>query len=619
MPGREPKSWETSSGMSRVVRRFVLGLAYAAVLLSWAAPEASAEPTPNGVPGNWRLVLNEEFSAAGLNTSVWTPGWQHGGLSGPMAGQCLSSAFVSQPGNGYLYLELKHQANTCESTSVENTGSLVESNPGDGVPGHGGFSSSYGDVEWRVYIPGIAPAGWGCPKGGCLPDWPALWSLPENHENEIDTMEGLGHLGQACYHFPPPFGQSAPGACVSGSYAEWHTYDAAWRPGVVTYYYDGTKVGEISSGNVNSRPEYLVMDMVPPEDGQPSQSPDTMVVDYVRVWQNEPTITARNVYYVGANGHIWTWFIENGAWKEFGLPPSKAVKSGTSPAAVYAPDTGRNIFYVGEEGDINDLLVENATWKTAPLASVQVKSGTSPSAVYAPGSGRNVFYVGSEGLINDLFVENGVWKNYQMPGVQVESGTSPSAVYGTGSGRNVLYVGSEGLINDLFVENGVWKNYQMPGVQVKAGTSPSAVVDSGSGRNVFYVGSEGLINDLFVENGVWKNYQMPGAQVKAGTSPSAVVDSGSGRNVFYVGAEGLINDLFVEGVWKNYPMPGVQVKSGTSPSAVVEGSSSGRNLFYVGTEGAINDLLIQNGVWNNAKIGGAVESGTDPSAIVQLE
>jgi hypothetical protein len=235
------------------------------------------------------MIFNEEFSKAGLNTSLWTPGWQHGGISGPVSGQCMSSSNVSQPGNGYLYLELKPQANTCEwggeRASVADTGALVESNPGDGVPGHTGFSYSYGFVEWRAYVPGIAPEGWGCPKGGCVPDWPALWSLPESHETEIDTMEGLGHLGQACYHFHPPFGSAGPGGCASGSYAGWHTYGVNWEPGVVTYYYDGSEVGKITSSKINSTPQYLVMNMVPPTDGQPLQAPDTMVIDYVRVWQ----------------------------------------------------------------------------------------------------------------------------------------------------------------------------------------------------------------------------------------------------------------------------------------------------------------------------------------------
>jgi hypothetical protein len=268
-------------------RRLPVGLVIGIMLLATTnVAAAQAEPAPVGVPGVWSLKLNEEFTPAGLNTGLWTPGWQHGGISGPMSGQCLSSSNVSQPGNGYLYLELKPQASTCEGTAVENTGALVESNPGDGAPGHTGFAYSYGYVEWRAYVPGVAPVGLGCAKGGCLPDWPALWSLPENHENEIDTMEGLGRLGQACYHFPPPFGKGAPGACLSGSYAGWHTYGAEWEPGVITYYYDGVEVGQITSSNANSTREYLVMDMVPPTDGQPFQSPDSMVIDYVRVWQH---------------------------------------------------------------------------------------------------------------------------------------------------------------------------------------------------------------------------------------------------------------------------------------------------------------------------------------------
>jgi hypothetical protein len=54
---------------------------------------------PNGVPGSWALVLNEEFTANGLNTALWTPEWP----AGAMSGECTSPSLVSQPGNGYLY------------------------------------------------------------------------------------------------------------------------------------------------------------------------------------------------------------------------------------------------------------------------------------------------------------------------------------------------------------------------------------------------------------------------------------------------------------------------------------------------------------------------------------
>ncbi|MBA3808221.1 MAG: hypothetical protein H0X28_07485 [Solirubrobacterales bacterium] len=252
---------------------------------------ALAQPMPNGVPGNWQIILNEEFGGNGLNTKLWTPGWQHGGVSGPMNKSCVSAANVSQPGNGFLYLELKHQANTCEwggeRVSGENTGALVESNPGDGVSGHTGFSYLYGYVEWRVWIPGVEPSGAGCPRKGCIPDFPALWSLPGSHASEIDTMEGLGTKGQACFHLPPPFGSSAPGACTSAGYAgSWHTFGANWEPnGTVTYYYDGTDVGQLSSGYL-TEPQYLVMDIINPIDGQPLLVPNTLTVEYVRVWRH---------------------------------------------------------------------------------------------------------------------------------------------------------------------------------------------------------------------------------------------------------------------------------------------------------------------------------------------
>lgn len=141
--------------MTLAIRRFSLLLICALGLLT-IPDSALAEPTPNGVPGNWRLLFNEDFSGNGLTTSFWTAGWQNNGISGPMSGQCMNSSFVSQPGNGYLYLELKRQANTCEwrgeRASVENTGAMVETNPGDGVSGHTGFAYSYGYVEWQVYL-----------------------------------------------------------------------------------------------------------------------------------------------------------------------------------------------------------------------------------------------------------------------------------------------------------------------------------------------------------------------------------------------------------------------------------------------------------------------------------
>ncbi len=229
-------------------------------------------------PGTWTQTLNEEFSANGLNTALWTPEWPNE----PMSGQCTSPSLVSQPGNGYLYLQVRAQESTCGGTKHSDTGSLVESNPADGKSGHTGFLYSYGYVEWRVDIVG----------SGEIPDWPALWSFPENRENEIDTMEGLH--GKACHtwhHHVSPIEETQ--GCQSGSYTGWHTYGVDWEPGVLTFYYDGAKVGEeVKSGYINSTPQYLIMDDVPPGSyGGKLVVPDEIAVDYVRVWQHLPIVT----------------------------------------------------------------------------------------------------------------------------------------------------------------------------------------------------------------------------------------------------------------------------------------------------------------------------------------
>ena len=330
---RRLATWLVSSFTAAVVVLTCVGVA-----------AAQAEPMPNGVPGTWQLKLNEEFSSSGLNTSLWTPGWQHGGISAESE-RCLSSALVNQPGDGYLHLWLHKETNTCEGTHSEYTGSLVESNPNDGVSGHTGFQYSYGYVEWRAYVVGTEEK---CSLGGCIPDWPALWTLPGNHETEIDIMEGLN--GEACYHFHPPF--PGTGGCA-GNRPGWHTYGVNWAAGVVTFYYDGTQVGQVTSSKINSTPQYLVMDMTAPcSCGGKLVVPDELDIDYVRVWQHPtpppppPTVTtsaASGVQEEGAtlngevngNGLNTSYHFEYGESTSYGSStPNVEAGSGSSSPSV---------------------------------------------------------------------------------------------------------------------------------------------------------------------------------------------------------------------------------------------------------------------------------------------
>ena len=56
-------------------------------------------------------------------------------------------------------------------------------------------------------------------------------------------------------------------------------------PAAITFYYDGQRVGQLTSG-ITHRPMYLVLNnSIDPTYGGSSSAPATMLVDWVRVWQ----------------------------------------------------------------------------------------------------------------------------------------------------------------------------------------------------------------------------------------------------------------------------------------------------------------------------------------------
>lgn len=245
---------------------------------------AGGAAQPNGGPGGtWNSIFDDEFNTSSLNTTTWTPNWfstSIGCSSNAADTANYATSNVSQPGDGYLHLDVTSGSSTCGGNTKQYLGSLASTNPSDGISGHTGFSFTYGYIEFRTYLPA---------SGSAIANWPATWTTgqpvwPANGEN--DTMEGL-FSGQACYHFHSPSGH--PGACASGNYSGWHIFASDWEPGSVTYYYDGVQVGQISSG-ITSSPHYIILDYTTTTNQL--VVPATMLVDYVRLWQKAtPTPT----------------------------------------------------------------------------------------------------------------------------------------------------------------------------------------------------------------------------------------------------------------------------------------------------------------------------------------
>jgi hypothetical protein len=223
--------------------------------------------TTTGASGWGTPKLDDEFTKdSSLNTSIWSPTVYFGGDVQNYTYMYSSNVSVA---NGYLNLK----ASGAEGAS----GSIIDTDPYDGVSGHTGYQFTYGFMEARIDFPA---------SGTQIANWPSFWAVGQDwpEDGEIDVVEGLS--GTACYHFHYGANNTAPGNCVSGNYTGWHTFGADWQPGSITFYYDGIDVGSITSG-ITSQPLFLLAENSTGSYGLlPVTTPADMLMSYVRVWQN---------------------------------------------------------------------------------------------------------------------------------------------------------------------------------------------------------------------------------------------------------------------------------------------------------------------------------------------
>jgi hypothetical protein len=224
-----------------------------------------------GAPGE-TLLFEDRFDGTTLDRSKWRPNWlgpNDATVTKPVNSleqSCYDPAQVSVGGG---VLRLRAVARLCRA----NNGITYPYASGLVGTAHD-FTFTFGRLEARLWLP---------PGSGRIRNWPAFWANGTGvnpFTGELDVVEGLD--GRACWHFHSASG--APGGCAPGaSPAGWHTYAAEWRPGEVTYFYDGVRVGRIATG-ITSSPMYLVLNLgVSSVVSPPVTLPSEMLVDYVRV------------------------------------------------------------------------------------------------------------------------------------------------------------------------------------------------------------------------------------------------------------------------------------------------------------------------------------------------
>jgi hypothetical protein len=220
-------------------------------------PPAGGSPSPNGVPGNWKLVFDDEFNGTSLDTSQWDSSWFNGGTMNNVA---TSPSNVSVA-NGVVNLTL----------SNSTTGALIHT-----TQAAGRATLAVGDVvEGRIWFPG---------NGTQVYNWPAFWANDTNHYpagGENDIAEVLG--GQLTVNYHSPSGAHNQGA-VPGYWGDaWHTYALYRQAGHCDVYWDGHLVKSYSTDD-DGAPEDIMLNIGAGEGPTMTGPAGAVKVDYVRLW-----------------------------------------------------------------------------------------------------------------------------------------------------------------------------------------------------------------------------------------------------------------------------------------------------------------------------------------------
>ncbi len=273
---------------------FAIGIFIA--LLFTSANQASAQ--------SWTLTWADEFDGAANATPNLTK-WGYD-LGGGGWGNSELQTYTNRTQNAYLDGEGNLIIKVIKETFTGTDG-ITRNYTSARLLTKGKFEQKYGRFETRLKV----PLGQGI--------WPAFWMLGNNIDGingvgwpacgEIDIMENIGRepsINHGSLHGPGYSG----GNPLTGIYTlpggqkftdDFHTFAVEWEATAVRFYVDGNLYHAKTSGNVPAsgrwvfdHPFFMILNIAvggnfPGNPDDTTTFPQTLVVDYVRVYANANT------------------------------------------------------------------------------------------------------------------------------------------------------------------------------------------------------------------------------------------------------------------------------------------------------------------------------------------
>jgi len=255
------------------------------VVCGWAACGASADAQIPDVPG-WKIKVKEEFDGTSLNTTLWEPMNRRDSFNNEKQYYHPNQVVVA---DGNLQI-----------TAINV--------PRDGKAYQSGLITSK-----ALYGPGRFEARINLPTSQGM--WPAFWlnanNVPWPRGGEVDILENRGsqpNLVSSAYHWQ--VSQTQP--CCDGHeftfkeleysgpeegnyHNTYHTYAVEWEELQLRFYVDGElyhSVTETANRPIYETAKNIIINLAVGGNfgGDPNGStvwPQTMLVDYVRVWEKQ--------------------------------------------------------------------------------------------------------------------------------------------------------------------------------------------------------------------------------------------------------------------------------------------------------------------------------------------
>jgi beta-glucanase (GH16 family) len=268
------------------------------ILASCGGGNAGASSvTPPASPPQWQLVWSDEFN--GTNGSSPDPAnWTFDIGGGGWGNQELES-YTNRPVNTHI------QDGNLVITALRETytgpDGITRPYTSARLKTQNLFSQAYGKFEARIKI----PYGQGM--------WPAFWMLGSNFDQvpwpasgEIDIMENIGKEPSTIHgtvHGPGYSGDNG----ITGAFTlpdaarfsdDFHIFAVEWEPTQIRFYVDSTLYMTVSTSDlpagttwVFNHPFFIILNVAvgggwPGNPDATTVFPQTMLVDYVRVYKN---------------------------------------------------------------------------------------------------------------------------------------------------------------------------------------------------------------------------------------------------------------------------------------------------------------------------------------------